>query len=81
MRQTEFLARMAEILQARPGAVEFDTPLVPETFDSLAILSTIAAIDEIFGAVVPAAALARCRTVSELLALIAETTGAAVGGG
>ena len=81
MGKNEFLVKLTEILQARAGTVGPETPLLPSTFDSLAILSTIAAIDEEYGITAPAAALARCRTVAEVLAVIAEATAADAGGG
>lgn len=71
MGETEFLAKLSEILQMEESGITPDTELSEDLLDSIAILSTIAAIDEEFGVTVPTAALRKCRTVSEVLGLAA----------
>lgn len=69
---SEFYEGMAEILEIEPGEVGPDLPLSEENWDSLAIVSTIALIDEVYDKTVSGEALERCKTVGEIEQL-AET--------
>jgi acyl carrier protein len=64
---------LAEILDIAPDAVGPELVLADHTWDSLAIVSTIALIDECSSKLVEAAALARCERVSDIEALIAAS--------
>lgn len=70
MGETEFLAKLTDIL-ARAEGVNRATELPEDVLDSLALLSTIAAIDEEFGVTLPIASLSKCRSVGEILDLVA----------
>ncbi|KTT71170.1 acyl carrier protein [Sphingomonas endophytica] len=67
---SEFYEGMAEILDVDVSEVGPDLEL-GEAWDSLAIVSTIALIDEIHDRSVSPDALAQCRTVGQVEALAA----------
>jgi acyl carrier protein len=68
-----FYEGLAEILDIAPDAVRPELALADYTWDSLAIVSTIALIDECSGRLVEAAALSRCERVGDIEALIAAS--------
>ena len=65
-------AGLAEIFEVDASQIGPDLDLCAHTWDSLAIVSTIALIDECVGELVDGAALARCRTVADIEALVRE---------
>ncbi|NBV82811.1 acyl carrier protein [bacterium] len=68
----EFLSRLAEVLQVSPSELVDSFKLDENNFDSLALISTIALIDECFNTTVNIEKLMACRSIKELLALIAD---------
>jgi acyl carrier protein len=64
-----FYARMAEILEVPPGAVSPDFHLAEGQWDSVAVMSTIALIDELSGAAVSGEQMNACATAGDLLEL------------
>jgi acyl carrier protein len=64
-----FFERMAEILEVPPGAVSADFRLAEGQWDSVAVMSTIALIDELSGAAVSGEQMNACATVGDLLEL------------
>jgi acyl carrier protein len=68
-----FYEGLAEILDIEPDAVGPELVLADHIWDSLAIVSTIALIDECSNKLVDAKALVRCETVSDIDALIEAT--------
>lgn len=66
-----FYAGLAEIFEIDESEVTPDLDLATQNWDSLAVVSTIALIDEIYGQLVDGQALAKAATVSEIEALIA----------
>lgn len=64
-----FLAKLAEVFEVDANLVQMDFPLA-ERWDSVAVLTTIAAIDEHFDVTVPVDDLTACTSVAELLALV-----------
>lgn len=66
----ELYAGLAEIFEIDTAEVTADTVLANHNWDSLAIVSTIALVDEICGELLDGAAMAECVTVSDIVALI-----------
>jgi len=64
-----FIEEMAEILGVEPGVLAPDFKLADGAWDSLAIVSTIASVDEHFDVIVEARALGDCATFGDILAL------------
>ncbi len=73
MDQAAILKELAEILEADAATVTADFPLSEGKWDSVAMLSTIALIDEQCGVTVSGAALERCATVQDILNLAARS--------
>lgn len=70
MSEEALLSKLSEILHVPAGALNDDTAVTPEQWDSIELLDVIAAIDESYGATVPADSLKRCTTLGELRKLI-----------
>ncbi len=66
-----FQEELAEILEIEPDRVTPDLRLEDTSWDSLAVVSTIALIDELYDETVNATALAACRTIGDIERLIA----------
>lgn len=64
-----FREGLAEIFEVDAAEITPDFDLVAHNWDSLAIVSTLALIDECYGRLVEGAALAEARTVADLEAL------------
>jgi acyl carrier protein len=62
-------AGLADIFEVEPDEIRSDTPLADLSWDSLAMVSTIALFDELYGAEVKIDDLKACRTVGDLEAL------------
>lgn len=69
-------AGLAEIFEIDTADVGADTVLANHNWDSLAIVSTIALVDEICGELLDGAALAECVTVNDIVALIPQAKAA-----
>jgi acyl carrier protein len=69
---SSFYDELAEILEIEPGEVRPDLRLDETPWDSLAVVSTIALIDELHDIAVSADALNKCETVGDIEALIAR---------
>lgn len=67
---SSFYEGLADIFEIDPAAVTPDMVLADHNWDSLAIVSTIALIDECFDRLVDGAALGKCERVSDIEALI-----------
>ncbi len=65
-----FVAGLAGILQVPPETVTADYKLDSGNWDSVAVLATIALIDEQYNITVPAKDLVSCGSVKQLLDLI-----------
>lgn len=63
---SEFYEGLAEILEVEPGEVNADLALDEGNWDSLAIVSTIALIDEVFDKTISGEVLEGCKTVGDL---------------
>jgi len=66
----KFLEGMAEILEIPSSDVTPDLDLTQQAWDSLAVVSAIALIDECFGVTVDGAALAKCVSVQQVQDLV-----------
>jgi acyl carrier protein len=71
----KFLEGLAEILEIPAADVTPALDLTTQAWDSLAVVSAIALIDEHYGVTVDGAALAKCGTVKEVQELVAAKVG------
>lgn len=70
MTRAEFLAALEEMLEADAGSLSPGTALDSlDSWDSLAVISFIALVDEHFDHVVAGEDLAKAKTIGDLLAL------------
>jgi acyl carrier protein len=65
-----FIDGMADILEIDAAQVTPELVLADYAWDSLAIISTIALVDEVFDQMLDGQALANCTTVADVQALI-----------
>jgi len=72
MTRDAFLESLAEFLSLTPAELSDDLELAAGSWDSLAILSVIGLIEEEWSVEVSADRLGECRTVGDLVALVAE---------
>lgn len=63
---------LADIFEMDASEITADTSLSDLTWDSLAIVSTIALFDELYGREVSIDALKNCATIGDIEALAAE---------
>jgi acyl carrier protein len=68
----KFKSEFAEILDLDEGMVSLDLALDDDIWDSLAVISTAALIDEEYNRIIDGQALTNCKSVKELMALIAS---------
>lgn len=73
---SEFYEGLAEILEVEVDEVTPEMEL-GESWDSLAVVSTIALIDDVHDVMVSPDKLAECKTVSEIEQLVAAESGQA----
>lgn len=66
----EFYAGLAEILEVEADQISPQLDLAQYAWDSLAVVSTIALIDECYNLIVDGQKLGDCATVADILALI-----------
>ena len=71
---SEFHAGLADIFEVSEAEITPAFDLASHTWDSLAIVSTLALIDEVFDVMVDGRALAACETVADIEALVAVKT-------
>ena len=69
-KRERFLVSLAEILEVEIGSIEEDTLLDNVEWDSLAIVSSIAIIDEHFNVMVPGIDLEKCQSIKNIITLI-----------
>lgn len=74
MQDTPLLERLAEVFQISPDTISPDTRLGADAWDSVAMLGTMAVLDELFGVVASADELKSCRTVGDLMRLAGGTS-------
>ncbi len=66
----EFLEEFADVLEAEVDELNDGYDLDEEVWDSLAVVSTLALIDEYFEVVVDAKKLEQCKTVGQVIGLV-----------
>jgi acyl carrier protein len=71
----EFYVGLAEILEVDAAKVTPELRLADHAWDSLAVVSTIALIDDVFNTAVGGQALNKCETVGDILALVEQKKG------
>lgn len=72
-KRDEFLSALGKQVLETDGELTADSPLLygnGDTWDSLAVVSTLAVIDEVYNKSVNGQRLGGCRTVADILALI-----------
>jgi acyl carrier protein len=73
MRKLDFLRLLDELLEQDAGTLKGDEALgALSKWDSLALMGFIALIDQHFGLIVPASRIAECKSVGDLVALVAD---------
>ena len=65
----EFLSKLADALEIEVNTLSIDTSLSSLDWDSLAIISTIALVDECLGEVISAEKIAECKTIGDIVGL------------
>jgi acyl carrier protein len=65
---------LAEVLEIDPSTIGPKLKLHEHGWDSLAVISTIAIVDELFNVTLDGSALSKCTTVADIEALIAQAT-------
>ena len=73
---TAFRKELASILAVEPSRIQPETRLATFTWDSLAVVSTILAIDELFNVLVEGQTLVNCETIGDIERIVAERAGA-----
>ncbi|WP_233234739.1 acyl carrier protein [Bordetella sp. LUAb4] len=66
----EFYTGMSEVLEVDAGTIVPNFDLATVAWDSLAIVSTIALVDDCFGVLLNGQALANCATIADIEKLI-----------
>ena len=72
---SEFYEGLAEILEVETNEINAELELDEGSWDSLAVVSTIALIDDVYDVTVHPNALGDCKTVGDIEALIAAERG------
>lgn len=70
-----FYEGMAEIFEIDPSEISPQLDLQAQAWDSLAIVSTIALVDDCFGVMLDGQSLGKCETVGDIEKLIASAKG------
>lgn len=69
---SEFYEGLAEILEVETNEISSDTELEEGAWDSLAVVSTIALIDDVYDITVHPEKLSECKTVGDIEKLVAS---------
>ena len=73
MTKREFLSELEEILEADPGSLKGDEPLPGlEGWDSLAVVSLIAMVDEQFGVTLSPKEIAKAASIADIVRLLGD---------
>lgn len=79
MKRNEFLLLLDELLELEPGTVKGSETLDSiESWNSLAVISFMALVDEHFGISLQPQQIAACTTVADLTGLLGDGIGQAV---
>src|SRR5262245_25159092 len=66
----QFRQGLAELLSVSPDSIGPGLRLTEDNWDSMALISAIALIDQAYGITVPVQRLANCNSVGDLLTLV-----------
>ncbi|MGE4522970.1 MAG: acyl carrier protein [Acetobacter sp.] len=69
----EFYEGLAEILEVAPETIKPELTLEEEQWDSMAIISCVALIDEVYGQLISGSSLTACKTVADIQNLISKS--------
>ena len=73
MKKQEFIEHLEDLLEMERGSIAEDEMLFNlEGWDSLAVMSFIAMVDEEFGETIKAKQLAEAKSIPDLIALVAH---------
>lgn len=74
----KFYEQMAEVFEVEPADITSEFRLYDSgaEWDSLALVSTIAAVDECFDVMLDGKALSACQTIGDIEQLVAQATNA-----
>jgi acyl carrier protein len=79
LKRNEFLLLLDELLELEPGTVKGSETLDSlESWNSLAVISFMALVDEHFGVSLQLRQIAACTTVADLTGLLGDRIGQAV---
>jgi acyl carrier protein len=70
-----FKAGMAEIFEVNEDQMQETYPLTADNWNSLAIVSTIALGDELYGVILNGQMLSKCKALGDVTAMIAKAKG------
>ena len=70
--KNEFLIKMSEALEIDEGILTFETDLSELNWDSVAVISAIAIIDECFGVVISGEKIFYCQNINDIVDLAAK---------
>ena len=73
---SNFISGMAEILEVDPTVIDAGYALTAENWNSLAIVSTIALGDDLYGILLNGQALSKCQSIADVSAMIEKAKGA-----
>ena len=68
----DFVIKLADLLDLPPDQLHDDYQLEGDQWDSLVHLSVIALVDEMYGVAVPTNELIGCRTLKDVVDLVAQ---------
>lgn len=69
----EFYEGLAEILEVAPETIKPELTLEEEQWDSMAVISCVALIDEVYGQLISGSSLTTCKTVADIQNLISKS--------
>lgn len=70
-----FRTKMSAILRVSEDALTDEFPLNSDYWDSLGLMGTIAAIDEVYGVIIPTGELEQCSTIADLMDAVHRHSG------
>ncbi|HJQ68483.1 MAG TPA: acyl carrier protein [Blastocatellia bacterium] len=76
MNKREFLSLVEDVIEADPGTIQGTETLEELGWNSLSVLGFIAAMDERFELAISPKELGKCKTVSDLMALLGDRVSA-----
>jgi len=75
MNEAEILSEIAQVLEVSTQSLKLSDDLQSRNWDSLALVSFMAVMDEKYHVVLPARELGKVRSVADLLGLVKQSLG------